>query len=1324
MASQERTQASGRSSQAVGVANANARAIGPYALQTHTGPNRFRCSVCSSIQPTSSTKLKEHMLTPAHQGAVERALEDTLRDVRESQQSSSQVQASESSGVHPSSAELSAGMDWESDHASSAIPHPASPHYSSSQNESEPTQPPSSTIFAPFQPPPVKSAFAKAVHDIFHPEEAEEVEDIYDWDGVRGGEEKEPWIDEILLEEEIAKLKGIELGSDFFPFKNKEVFLTSLLRQLPRHLFSDSVLKILLAWSKGMGVVNTPAFNAIKKLEKRMFKLVGEGQGPQRFVGAHDHVFYLNPLADIIRREYANPQIRPHLHPYPRRDAGLHNYCDGDFINHELSEDLAPPMVELSSGNHAYVHEVVSLSSVSEVVVWVQRWYLNGDEELRGEGCLVDQGGKRLTLNEDVKFDFSVDDITRCGSAVNSVDSTQIYPNDKAKDPLPSPNPIRTIANGRVVHSNGFIIFSDDASEHVSKKWGICYIYYLTNAALHRSVQHLESTIHFIGSSPKASAIEMAEAVLQPFNDTTGLVEAWDCTTKKDILVLPFVLIKAGDNQMLAEDCSSSVGAASKSCRTCKYGGTKKYKASPAGFLALIKPGEPRTPDQTLITIEEILTLSTQGRITDISTLQKATGVRDRLSESISDALLELHRKLRGFRKSKGGGGGGRKRARREETSESEEGDDEAEDDDDEAEASDVDSEFEGLDDLLDQSKEEREEEFWKLLEEAKKRTYRNPFLDKQGLNIHLQSPTEILHTILFGGGKYTCRLTFKDYSTQLSDYFIAMFESLDTSGLPAGKKINAQYLLRFHGSLVGREFRVLMQTGAIALRPLVGMGLMSEELWEVWRALGDLGAVAFVSSVAAKDKEGYLQRLDAVIQHAYFAMAKFRPTQLINGSKWHQLAHAPDDAKNFSLLSLSSTEKFEKFNAVFRGAAIHSNKLAGSRDVATKINQQAVMSHIISGGFFQNQGEYRQAGAGVLKFMKSSSLFARMFGVEGAPKAKPGTCSYPAESKPLPLPPAAIFDEIGLQDTRPLTQLFRRAHNFTASSDDKIWSGDFVHVAADCTQKPTSPCLHRVIAIVKPKSTPPPSPSTIFGNPVVITELYKRKRSLHLDYKMAVYQPTSKYFSFALSDIDTAVNVQHDCITQECDPNPVGGVTMEEREETAIRKPSISHNHSPDNPKDDSFILNSHLIHSYPLLFHLYPPIRKPPLPTNIANTAAGFGEDLDDGFKEAAKEREKRLGKKKETAAEKKEWNQIVKEHSLLVQKKASDMLPTRRGAGRAPGRGHNLARAYQQKWKEEAGEVSGSDGGLVTEVEEDDEEEEEEDEEEENEEDDLYS
>ncbi|KAK4690412.1 hypothetical protein P7C70_g9587, partial [Phenoliferia sp. Uapishka_3] len=314
------------------------------------------------------------------------------------------------------------------------------------------------------------------------------------------------------------------------------------------------------------------------------------------------------------------------------------------------------------------------------------------------EGCLVDQGGERLTLAKDNLFDFSIDEITHCGSAIKSIDITQIFLDDDAEEPLPSPNPIRTIANGRVVHSNGFLIFSDDASELITKKWGINYIYYISNSALHRSVQHLESTIHFIGNSPNASAIEMQRKFF--------VLSTWDCTTRKDILILPFVLLKAGDNQMLAEDCSSSVGAASRPCRGCDYGGTKDFKASPAGFLALIKPGVPRTPAQTLDTIEEILSLSTQGRISDIAKLQKKTGVRDRLSESIADSFLELQRKLTAQRKKKPrktSERGGGKRARKEETSDSE-----PEEDDEEGDESNAESDFEGLSDLEGMSKEER----------------------------------------------------------------------------------------------------------------------------------------------------------------------------------------------------------------------------------------------------------------------------------------------------------------------------------------------------------------------------------------------------------------------------------------------------------------------------------------------------------------------------------------------------------------------------------------------------------------------------------------
>ncbi|KAK4698889.1 hypothetical protein P7C70_g7380, partial [Phenoliferia sp. Uapishka_3] len=95
---------------------------------------------------------------------------------------------------------------------------------------------------------------------------------------------------------------------------------------------------------------------------------------------------------------------------------------------------------------------------------------------------------------------------------------------------------------------------------------------------------------------------------------------------------------------------------------------------------------------------------------------------------------------------------------------------------------------------------------------------------------------------------------------------------------------------------------------------------------------------------------------------------------------------------------------------------------------------------------------------------------------------------------------------------------------------------------------------------------------------------------------------------------------VQHDCISQECGIDAVGGITMEEREGTAIRKPLLPHNHPQDNPTKGSFIHNSHLIHSDPLLHHLYPRIPRAPAPTNIANTAVTFGKNLGNGFEEVA--------------------------------------------------------------------------------------------------------
>lgn len=71
--------------------------------------------------------------------------------------------------------------------------------------------------------------------------------------------------------------------------------------------------------------------------------------------------------------------------------------------------------------------------------------------------------------------------------------------------------------------------------------------------------------------------------------------------------------------------------------------------------------------------------------------------------------------------------------------------------------------------------------------------------------------------------------------------------EALDTEALGVGKKINASYMIQYHGSLIGKDFKLLMQCGAFAFAPLVRCGKMKKLLWNCWRSLGDLGRLLWM---------------------------------------------------------------------------------------------------------------------------------------------------------------------------------------------------------------------------------------------------------------------------------------------------------------------------------------------------------------------------------------------------------------------------------------------------------------------------------------------
>jgi hypothetical protein len=100
----------------------------------------------------------------------------------------------------------------------------------------------------------------------------------------------------------------------------------------------------------------------------------------------------------------------------------------------------------------------------------------------------------------------------------------------------------------------------------------------------------------------------------------------------------------------------------------------------------------------------------------------------------------------------------------------------------------------------------------------------------RTGVDIHKDTPTEILHTILLGIVKYfwgqTVWILAKEKQMKV---FEARLAGLDAQGLNI-MKINAEYVCKYKGGLIGKHFKSFVQ-----IMPFVIYDLVSEQVLTAW---------------------------------------------------------------------------------------------------------------------------------------------------------------------------------------------------------------------------------------------------------------------------------------------------------------------------------------------------------------------------------------------------------------------------------------------------------------------------------------------------------
>lgn len=130
-------------------------------------------------------------------------------------------------------------------------------------------------------------------------------------------------------------------------------------------------------------------------------------------------------------------------------------------------------------------------------------------------------------------------------------------------------------------------------------------------------------------------------------------------------------------------------------------------------------------------------------------------------------------------------------------------------------------------------------------------------------------TPVEALHTILLGVTKYSWHGTHTPWKEKEKSVYAPRLQSTDTQGLsiPA---IRAGCILQYANSLIGRQFKILVQMNTFHVHDLV-----SANQYQLIKATGTLAALLWVPEIL--DLENYLVCCERTsLPHHVYSLAHY----------------------------------------------------------------------------------------------------------------------------------------------------------------------------------------------------------------------------------------------------------------------------------------------------------------------------------------------------------------------------------------------------------------------------------------------------------------
>ncbi|CEL62718.1 hypothetical protein RSOLAG1IB_05075 [Rhizoctonia solani AG-1 IB] len=436
---------------------------------------------------------------------------------------------------------------------------------------------------------------------------------------------------------------------------------------------------------------------------------------------------------------------------------------------------------------------------------------------------------------------------------------------------------------------------------------------------------------------------------------------------------------------------------------------------------------------------------------------------------------------------------------------------------------------------------------------------FMNPLLDMEGLgvDIHLDTPTKILHTILLGVVKYfwaqSVFVLEKDKKLNILESRLA---SVNTSGLDI-PSLNAAYICQYRGSLIGRHFKAIVQ-----VIPFVVYDLFpgNTQLINAWLLLGRITAMLWYTEIDEIDV--YTDELRDLIHNFLLVTASCSPSIIVLKPKFHFLVHLPAYIRRFGPALLFSTERFESFNGVFRAASTFSNRQAPSRDIARRFANIERTKHVCSGGFWKEEGRWVCASPAVVSYPTKSTVFAKLLGIPNLKKAPQDTVITRATA--IPLLWLGLAQNIGASH---LEAPGGPDDYYVPSVSLVSQLGDTVKVGSDILLRDQSFGHVRSIFVHRLANDT--------AVHYVLIQRYKLSEQKHPLFDMPVVFRLATMIYVPVVEVECLVNLQHDCATtQKCKCTKVCYETQE-RKETS--KALLRVNHS-DNMR---YIINIHALHN-----------------------------------------------------------------------------------------------------------------------------------------------